>query len=137
MVIIMKNIDNKILNYLTNDSRMPYLKIAKEIGVSEGTIRKRVKKLVENGIIKKFTIVKTTDSSVIVGVQINPQKPTKIISGQMKKYGVDRIFEVTGRFDIVCHINCANMEDTNEILERIRTTEGIVHTETFTILKQS
>lgn len=132
----MKDIDNKILEALEKNSRKPFLQIAKNLKVSEGTIRKRVDKMHKSGTIKKFTIIKTNETSVIVGVQSNPQYPTSKIVDILGKFGINRIFEVTGRFDAICYITCENMEKINEILENIRTTEGIIHTETFTVLKE-
>jgi len=41
--------DKKILKMLTKNARIPYTKIAKEIGLSEGAIRKRVETLEKNG----------------------------------------------------------------------------------------
>jgi Lrp/AsnC family transcriptional regulator of lysine biosynthesis len=133
----MKDIDDDILKELTINARKPFLQIAKKLKVSEGTIRKRVNKLHQNGVIKKFTIVRSNETYVIVGVQTNPQFPTTKIVQQISRYGVNRIFEVTGRFDAICLITTDTMEKTNEILEKIRTTEGIVHTETFTVLKET
>ena len=49
-------IDQKILLELEKNARTPFLKIAQSLKVSEGTIRKRVSKLVNNEVIKKFTI---------------------------------------------------------------------------------
>ncbi|MFP3872348.1 MAG: winged helix-turn-helix transcriptional regulator [Candidatus Natronoplasma sp.] len=55
----MKNIDErnrKILGILQKDSRTPYTDIADELDVSEATVRKRVEKMKEEGIIERFTI---------------------------------------------------------------------------------
>jgi len=55
----MKNLDEKdkcILEMLIADSRRPYREIAEEVGLSESTVRKRVIKLQEEGVIEKFTI---------------------------------------------------------------------------------
>ena len=133
----MKDIGEEILEELTNNARMPFLQIAKKLEVSEGTIRKRVEKLQKNDFIKKFTIVKGKQTSVVVGIQTNPQFPTTEIVDKISQFGVDRILEVTGRFDAICFISSKDMERTNEVLEKIRTTEGIVHTETFTVLKET
>jgi DNA-binding Lrp family transcriptional regulator len=53
----------------------------------------------------------------------------------LESYGVDEIFEVTGRFDIICIIDEDTMEHLNDILEKIRAIDGVNHTETFTVLK--
>ena len=48
--------DVKIIEILQKNSRTPFLTISKKLNVSESTIRKRVKKLENNEIIKKYTI---------------------------------------------------------------------------------
>ncbi|MFX1339400.1 MAG: Lrp/AsnC family transcriptional regulator, partial [Promethearchaeota archaeon] len=49
-------IDLKILEELKQDSRISFNEIAEKIGKTEATIRRRVKKLKDDGTIKKFTI---------------------------------------------------------------------------------
>ncbi|MHA1338587.1 MAG: Lrp/AsnC family transcriptional regulator [Promethearchaeota archaeon] len=49
-------INRKILAILKKNARKPYKDIAEMLGVSESTVRKRVKILVESGVIKRFTI---------------------------------------------------------------------------------
>ncbi|MFX1311466.1 MAG: Lrp/AsnC family transcriptional regulator, partial [Promethearchaeota archaeon] len=49
-------IDLKILEELKNNSRISFNEISQKINKTEATVRRRVKKLVEDGIIKHFTI---------------------------------------------------------------------------------
>jgi Lrp/AsnC family transcriptional regulator for asnA, asnC and gidA len=49
-------LDQKIIRLLRENCIRPFVKIAKELDVTEGTIRQRVKKLVSGGVIKKFTV---------------------------------------------------------------------------------
>ena len=55
---------------------------------------------------------------------------------QIREYGVNKIQELTGRFDVLCFISTEDMEDANDLLEKIRAIEGIKHTETFIVLKE-
>ena len=48
--------DKKLISILMENSRKSFKDIAKELGMSVITVRKRVQKLVDEGIIKKFTI---------------------------------------------------------------------------------
>jgi Lrp/AsnC family transcriptional regulator, regulator for asnA, asnC and gidA len=130
-------IDTRILSDLEKDSRTPFLRIAKELKVSEGTIRKRVSKLVESGTIKRFTIELKYNYTAIVGVETNPHIPTKDIVQEMKTLEIKKIYEVAGRYDLICYIAKKNLEDINEVLERMRIVKGVEHTETFTILKDN
>lgn len=43
--------DRKILYFLVNNARMPYLEIARECGISGAAVHQRVKKLEDNGVI--------------------------------------------------------------------------------------
>ncbi len=49
-------IDEKIISILKRDSRKAFVEVAQEVGLSESAVRRRVKNLVQNGTIKKFTI---------------------------------------------------------------------------------
>lgn len=56
----MKNMDEKdkrILEMLIEDSRRHYREIAEEISLSESTVRKRVIKLQEEGVIENIFII--------------------------------------------------------------------------------
>ena len=51
--------DRAILTALRENSRQPYVDLAKTVGVSERTIRTRVRRLEEDGIIRGYTIRET------------------------------------------------------------------------------
>jgi Lrp/AsnC family transcriptional regulator for asnA, asnC and gidA len=53
----MDEIDLSIIKKLTEDARMAFRKIAKELGISPDTVIKRYKKLQENGVIRGSTVV--------------------------------------------------------------------------------
>ena len=48
--------DRAILSALRENSRQPYVDLAKTVGVSERTIRTRVRRLEEDGVIRSYTI---------------------------------------------------------------------------------
>ena len=133
----MDKINNAIISTLRKNSRTPFLKIAQELKVSEGTIRKRVKDLVNNKQIKRFTLETADDTFAIVGIETETKTETKKIVEKIKNLDIDTIYELTGRFDIICMVPTSTMEGVNEILEKIRSTEGVNHTETFTVLAKN
>jgi Lrp/AsnC family transcriptional regulator, regulator for asnA, asnC and gidA len=49
-------INCRILDVLSKNSSLPFVELAKQIGISDATIHTRVKKLLALGVIKKFTI---------------------------------------------------------------------------------
>ena len=55
------DVDLRIIDLLKQNSRMSFIEIGKRIGLSEGAVRRRVRLLVERGVIKRFTIELSKD----------------------------------------------------------------------------
>ena len=52
----MDDLDRKIIQKLKENCVKPFVRIGRELGVTEGTVRLRTKKLVDSGVIRKFTV---------------------------------------------------------------------------------
>ena len=136
--MLIDHLDDKIIEILKKDSRRPFVEIANELEVSEGTIRSRVKKLFEEGIIQAFTI-KTSSKNVkaIVEVKIDVNMNTSDIADRIASFeGVSEVYEVTGEEDIVTIIDVTSSPQLNEIIERIRRFDNVESTRTRLILKE-
>jgi DNA-binding Lrp family transcriptional regulator len=59
--ILLDYINCRILDVLSKNSALPFVELAKQIGISDATIHTRVRKLLTLGIIKKFTICVDND----------------------------------------------------------------------------
>ena len=68
-VKVIDYLDEKIIEILKRDSRRPFVDIANQLKVSEGTIRSRVRKLVDDNVIQCFTI-KTSSKNVKAIIEI-------------------------------------------------------------------
>lgn len=62
--------------------------------------------------------------------------PTKKIVSQIKKLNVDKIYEVAGRYTLLCMTNAESLAEVNDVVESIRSIYGVIQTETFPILKE-
>jgi Lrp/AsnC family transcriptional regulator for asnA, asnC and gidA len=135
---MMDHLDEKIIEILKKDSRRPFVDIANQLKVSEGTIRSRVRKLVDEEIIQSFTI-KTSSKNVkaIIEIKIDVNVNTAEVASEIAKFdGVSEIFEVTGEEDIVAIIDVASSPQLNEIIERVRKFDNVQSTRTRLILKE-
>ncbi|HOE52344.1 MAG TPA: Lrp/AsnC family transcriptional regulator [Methanomassiliicoccales archaeon] len=131
-------LDDRIMEILKKDSRRPFVEIANELEVSEGTIRSRVKKLLDEGVIQAFTI-KTSSKNVkaLVEVKIEVNVNTSEIADRIAEFeGVSEVYEVTGEEDIVVIIDVTSSPQLNEIIERIRRFDNVESTRTRLILKE-
>ncbi|AMH93884.1 MAG: Lrp/AsnC family transcriptional regulator [Candidatus Methanomethylophilus sp.] len=132
------NLDKRILEIMKKDSRCPYVEIADKLGVSEGTVRSRVHRMTEEGIIRGFTI-KTSSKNVkaLVEVKIDVNTDTEAIARELSTYdGVTEVFEVTGDQDIIAIVDVESSQSLNEIIERVRRYDNVLSTRTRLILKE-
>ena len=136
----MDETDKEIIALLKDDARAGYAEIGGKVGLSEGAVRKRVKTLTEQGVIRKFTV----KISLVEGAQAitlltaNPAQPTQEVSKKIQAIpNVETTYEVSGEYDIVAIISGMNMTEVNECIEKIRMVEGIVKTNTMIVLRSS
>lgn len=131
-------IDKKILSLLKENSRAAFTKIAEEVGLSEAAVRKRVERLQQEGIIKKFTIEVDTGEKVkaIILVSVQPSRPNPLVAQEIKKIeGVDLVLEVAGEVDIVALISGSSMQDVNKNIDEVRKIEGLTKTNSMIVLR--
>ena len=131
------DIDVKILEILKEDSRIPFVKLGEMIGLSEAAARRRVKSLIDAGVIKRFTIdVELGGASAITLLSVSPSVPTPIVSQKLKELkGVETVYEITGQYDIAVIISAPNIAEINRCIDEIRRIEGVGNTNTVIILR--
>lgn len=133
----MDAMDEEILTILKKDARESYVNIASKLNTSEGTVRGRVKKMVERGIITRFTIrTKGKNVKALIAVQIDVNSDIdQIVGGINGIPGVELVYEVSGDNDLMVLVDVMSTEELNNIIEDIRRM-GIQSTRTLLILKE-
>ncbi len=93
-----------IIHYL-KDGRMPFKQIADKLSLAEGTVRARVKKLKEEGVLQITGLVDPEalpdQSVVMVGVRVKDMDLVKKGEEFSKLRGVTSVCVVTGRYDLI------------------------------------
>jgi len=132
--------NKEIIKLLKDDSRAGYGEIGAKVGLSEGAVRKRIKTLGDEGVIRKFTVKigVAEGAQAITLLTANPAYPTHEVSKKIQTIpNVETIYEVTGEYDIVAVISGMNVTEVNECIEKIRLVEGIMKTNTMIVLRSS
>jgi Lrp/AsnC family transcriptional regulator for asnA, asnC and gidA len=111
-------IDMQIVEKLTKNGRMPFSKIAKEIGASTDTISRRYEKLKKNNFIKvsiQFNPLELGYQSVLdIEVALKDQSETKEIVEKLSKIpGVAYLVKISGNYDLSV---VALVKDCNDII---------------------
>jgi Lrp/AsnC family transcriptional regulator, regulator for asnA, asnC and gidA len=130
--------DEKIIKILQNDARKPFVEIANNIGLSESAVRRRIKNLTDNNIIKKFTIEinnsEKTSATTLISVASSSDTST-VTSKMLNLEGVDVVYEITGQYDIAAIISAPAISEINSYIDEVRKIEGVSDTNTVIILK--
>lgn len=133
------DIDRKILALLREEGRRPNTEIARAIGVSEPTVRKRLDRMLQQGVLKILAVLNAAATGFPVDVIIG----IKVKTGRLREVGkqlaainqVTYVGYVSGRFDIIIEVLLRN---TTELFEFVSSTlqgvEGIASSETFNVL---
>ncbi len=125
--------DIKIIQSLTGDARKPYKTIAKEIGVSDATVRKRIKRMLEAGVIKEFTVLLDYRAlgriiKSFIGLRVHPPKLKEIVEHLEKNPEVMVLYRTTGDVDLLVEVIFSDMEELNSFLESELSLDGITGT---------
>lgn len=136
-------IDKKILAFLSENARMPFLEIAKRCGISGAAIHQRVKKLEEAGVIEGSSLninprALGYDFCAFVGVYLIQANTYKAVVQELQ--AIPEITEVhftTGEYALFLKIYCKNNNHLMEILlNTIQNINGVASTQTFISLDQ-
>jgi len=130
--------DEKIIEFLRSDSRESFVDIGKNLKLSESAVRRRVKNLVDSGVIKKFTVEigdsNTTSAIVLISVE-SSMDTSKVSSRLTKLEGVKTVYEITGQYDIAVIIRAPNITEINSSIDSLRKIPGVSDTNTVIILR--
>ena len=129
----MKNLDKKdkkILEMLIEDSRRPYREIAEQVDLSESTVRKRVIKLQEEGVIEKLTIsiCREEEKCIMAFVTLIP-KSSNEIKELLRETQVlpqcEEVYFLAGECGILIKVNVPDMNELDALLENFRARSDI------------
>jgi len=134
-MIKMDLVDLKILEELKNNSRMSYNEISERINKTEATVRRRVQKLKDEGVIKRFTIDYTIDSKpkVSATIKIEPDfKDIKRILSELRNIEeINVIWRLSGDCGLLMKVDIPSIEQFNPLIEeKISRIQGIKIIET-------
>ena len=132
----MDGLDTKIIEILQKDGRSSNAGIARRVGVSEGTVRRRLKRLVQEEYVRVVAIPDPSklgyDSEALIGVQVDPDKVDQVGEGLSALDEVSWVAITTGSYDIFAWATLQSAEALGIFLRtKVGTIPGVRRTETF------
>ena len=128
-----------IINHL-KDGRASFKKIAEDLGLAEGTVRSRIKKLTEEGVLSISGLVNPEalpDQQIImVGVRVKGMDLVKKGEEFSRLRGGISVCVVTGQFDLIVTAMLAKDFGLLEFFtEEVATIDHVRSVETFVVYK--
>jgi Lrp/AsnC family transcriptional regulator, regulator for asnA, asnC and gidA len=137
--VVIDEVDKSLIEALQRDGRLPYTRLASEVGLSEAAVRQRVQRLIESGVTQ---IVAVTDPLTLgfhrmamVGLRVegDVRQAADTLDAIPE---VDYVVIVAGSLDLLVEIVCEDDDHLLSLLnDKIRTIPGVRSTETFTYLR--
>ncbi len=138
--------DIYIIRKLCENSNTPLACIGEELNVSPSTIHKRINRLVEGGVIERFTIlfdpiILDLKTVAFVGIELERSalvgKKKEDVILQLSVMGeVLEIYETLEPFDLMLKLRTNNVDMLREIIGNISAIQGVLNTNTILTTKK-
>ena len=131
--------DRDIIRSLERDARMSLRSVAEEIGVSLGTVSKRLKRLEDTGVIKGYRVEIDPDKvgwglTVVVGLRIEKGRLLELQRLIAKDSRVLGVYDVTGEFDSMILARAKDRSDLDDLSKPVLSMDGIMRSVTHFVL---
>jgi len=129
--------DQAIVANLQADGRRAYVNIARDIGVTEKTVRNRVRHLVESKIIQIVALTSPAalgyHAGAMVGIVTDGNTPASEVAAKMARIAeVDYVVVTAGRFSLLVEVLARDMQVMRKIIEtRLGKISGVQSMEIF------
>ncbi len=135
----MDDLDRKIIELLQINGRAANARIARDVGVSEGTVRRRLRRLVQDEIIRVVAVPdpeKMGLSTVaLIGIQADPDKLDDVAEQLATLPETQYVSLTTGSFDLFIWVALPSSEELGNFLRhKVGVINGVRRTETFVSL---
>lgn len=135
------DIDIKILQVLQTDFRLPLTKLSEQLGIPHGTVRDRIRKMEEAGVIERYAAILNPAKlgflfNCFVEVTLDQEvENSRAIEALLKIEEVTEIHTLTGDVDAFVRIWARDVEHLRQILyDKFTNIPGMVRTNTIITL---
>ncbi len=128
-------LDCKLIRVLQTDGRMPNNAIAQELGISEYTVRRRLKRLLDDGIIRIVAVAKPIDLGFEIAgnlkIHIDLKKTERVLENLKKIDSLIYVALTTGGTDVEADFIVRSLKEFNDLIfQQISKIDGVLSTDT-------
>ena len=131
--------DRALLLLLTEDARISHRALARTLGIAQGTVPNRVRRLEESGVIQGYRVALNPSQlgwsmTIMAGLRI---EKGRMINVQQKISADPRVFavyDVTGDWDSIVLARVRDRADLDNLTKTVFTLEGVSRSYTHVVL---
>ena len=114
-------LDRAILSVLRDSARAPFVDIAKQVGVTERTVRTRMRRMEDDGVVRGYNIREAgIGLSALVRLKIGPGREIGTLAGEFSSWtGGECVYEVSGDADLVAVVHVDDTVALRSLLDEM------------------
>jgi Lrp/AsnC family transcriptional regulator for asnA, asnC and gidA len=126
------DLDMQIIQILSENARKSNVEIAHKIGVSEGTVRRRISEMVKKGIIEGFILLLNCKESekcvkAFVSMKVDDAYLNNVIDGLLQDHErIIVLYRTNTKYNILCEVMFPSVMEMQEFIDKISTIENII-----------
>lgn len=133
-------IDYKILEILRRDARTPFIEVSRDLGISDATVHVRVKKMIDEGVIKKYTTVVDEEAlgrkvHGFVLMNVNPGSLKEVAKQLVGNERVSTVYEIHGPNDLIVKVEAGDLKEMRDLVLKMREIPNVATSELITVFK--
>jgi len=133
-------IDYKILEILRRDARTPFTDVGRDLGISDATVHVRVKRMMDEGIIKKYTVVVDEEAlgrkvHGFVLINVNPGSLEDVAKQLVQNERVSAVHEIHGPNDLIVKVEAGDLDEMRDLVLKVREIPNVATSELITVFK--
>jgi Lrp/AsnC family transcriptional regulator for asnA, asnC and gidA len=133
------DMDQRIVDHLRVDGRMPYREIARQLDVSEGMVRKRVTRLLDSGWMRILAVSNPLQLGVPIlattYAHVLPQHVEQVTDALAELEPVRYVAIGVSQPNVVLESIHGSHTDVHDFIQRELTREGVISSETVLVVK--
>jgi Lrp/AsnC family transcriptional regulator for asnA, asnC and gidA len=133
-------IDYKILDTLRRDARTPFTEIGRDLGISDATVHVRVNKMMDEGIIKRYTIAVDEEAlgrkvRGFMLINVNPGSLEEVANQLVENERVSAVYEIHGPNDLIMKVEASDLDEMRDLVLKVREIPNVATSELITVFK--
>lgn len=135
----MDDLDRRLLAELRINARASVPELAQLLGVAAGTVKTRMDRLIDQGVIAGFTVRLRDDASDgtirgVMMIELSGKNVKTLVASLRKNLGFVALHTTNGEWDLIAEIQVPALSDFHQVVTTVRTMEGIAKTESYLFL---